>query len=306
MSPRAKRRLVLCSLIGGTWLLLAGFVWQLTSGTNGTSLAVWGAVALAGYLWTIGYGVYYKRHWSVASKFAPEVNASPLAPLWPWFGVIGVVAVTSIVLGNSFATRLADFEVQLALQGITVLCIGAGLVWTVSPNGARVHSQSSQAELAETPPAFFAVARRVVDWTLVCVIGGAVAFSPAYVVMKGFERYVDLPACQKTCQERGYTFEGLKVGKRTYDCTCLGPNTSRHVFHERASITGGSGVFDLALDWGVRATCVLGTFALTLMTLVKVAEFYRGEQAVSRQLPPTSSVAAMKTNPQRKAPNRKR
>jgi hypothetical protein len=322
--------LVLGGLVLGTWLLVAGFVRQLSasgaSQTNGTSLAVWGAAALAAYLWTIGYGVYYRRHWSVAASVAPKVNRSPLAPLWRWFGVLGVVAVLSIVLGNGFETRMADFEVQLALQSLTLLCIGAGLVWVVAPNGTSAHSRGThspgarqatahqatahQAKLdpepTETPPAFFTAARRVIGWTLVCMVGGALVFTPTYLVMKGFSHYVDVPACRTTCRERGYAFEDLKVGKRTYECTCIGPDTSRYVFQERATLTGGHGLFDYAVDWVVRASCVLGTLALTFLALAKSADVYRAKRAVSPHFPPTSGFTVSKTTSQIAAPNRKR
>lgn len=122
---------------------------------------------------------------------------------------------------------------------------------------------------AKVVPSFGASALRVLAWQVYAVAGAAVLFAPAYGVMKGFEAYVDIPACQAVCDDQGYRFESLVTGKSVYNCNCQGPD-GRHTFHERAYVGGGSGPLAGIFDWLVRTVCVLGAVAASLALVVLV------------------------------------
>jgi hypothetical protein len=106
-------------------------------------------------------------------------------------------------------------------------------------------------------------------------LGAAALFGPAYLVMNGFRTYVDVPACQNTCVERGYTYENLVTKKTSpqYSCNCRGPS-GRITFHERANIGGGKGFLAAAFDWVVRMGAVLvaiGGCLTSILVLMRLA-----------------------------------
>jgi len=109
-------------------------------------------------------------------------------------------------------------------------------------------------------------------------------FAPILIVMKGFETYVDVPACQQRCQRQGYIYDRLVVRKATYDCSCRGSD-GFHVFHDRAHVGGGTGAVSAIFDWVVRTATVLAVLAVWLTVLVGVAQWVGGrapDSAVAR------------------------
>lgn len=107
-------------------------------------------------------------------------------------------------------------------------------------------------------------------------------FAPIYGVMKAYETYVDVPACERKCLAIGYRFESLVTGKNRYDCNCLAP-TGRQTFHERANLGGGTSLFASISNWFVRGATALAAvvvsvwFAIKLMRLTETST--RGAEA---------------------------
>jgi hypothetical protein len=150
----------------------------------------------------------------------------------------------------------------------TFAIIGTGMVSTSS---GPAHDSSEP----ESPPTFLAATLGTVGWQVYGFLGAAALFGPAYLVMNGFRTYVDVPACQNTCVERGYTYENLVTKKTSpqYSCNCRGPS-GRITFHERANIGGGKGFLAAAFDWVVRMGAVLvaiGGCLTSILVLMRLA-----------------------------------
>lgn len=106
-------------------------------------------------------------------------------------------------------------------------------------------------------------------WQVYAFVGAALLFAPIYGVMKAYQTYVDLPACERTCQARGYQFESLITGKNRYDCNCRGPN-GRQTFHTRANVGGGTSVFAAIFNWVVRGASALAAVGVSVAIMVKL------------------------------------
>jgi hypothetical protein len=282
MNPRASRLLVLLGLVCGTWLLLARFVWLSSKLERGSEALPYGAVAFGAYLLTIGYGVYYRSYWAKPRV----VTGREISPLLRWMLTMVVVGAFGLTVGFAFPDILTTFEGYLFMQTVAFAGVGVGLVLTVSsrqtvsadaaPSGAVAgETARAGAASAEAPPTFATSAARVGAWQLYAFVGAALIFGPIYLVMKGFETYVDIPACERTCEARGYDYESLVTGKSTYKCNCQGSD-GRHTFHERAHIGGGSGALSAIFDWVIRTGTVLGTMVAWVALLFGAAHFVGG------------------------------
>jgi hypothetical protein len=264
MHPRTQRLLTLLGLVFVTWLLLAHFIWRfMAASQSNTNPLPWGAVAFAAYLLTISYGGYYRRHWATSRSAKPgSVNWRHLPPMARW--VLTMVAAGGLCVGVAlmFPSSLTTFGGQLVLLTATFAVIGTGMVLTSS--GAE-HGASEP----ESPPTFVAATLGTVGWQVYGFLGAAALFGPAYLVMDGFRTYVDVPACQNTCVERGYTYENLVTKKTSpqYSCNCRGPS-GRITFHERANIGGGNGFLAAAFDCVVRMGAVLVAIGGCLTSLL--------------------------------------
>lgn len=279
MNGRIRRLVVLFGLGCVTWCLLARFVWMSTNLAQRQDALPVGGAAFAAYLLTVGYAIYYRAYWAKPRR----VTGRRLGPMLRWFLTIGVVSAFGLTVGFGFPELMATYAGQLFVQTMTFGMVGVGLVFTVSgqsDRGTKAEASTStsldgslqfeseaSATLEQTPPSFFASALRVLAWQVYAVVGAAVLFAPAYGVMKGFEVYVDIPACETVCTEHGYQFESLVTGKSIYNCNCHGA-AGRHTFHERAHVAGGAGLFGGVFDWLIRTVCVLGAVGASLTLVI--------------------------------------
>lgn len=106
-------------------------------------------------------------------------------------------------------------------------------------------------------------------WQVYAFVGAALLFAPIYGVMKAYETYVDVPACERKCLAIGYRFESLVTGKNRYDCNCLTP-TGRQTFHERANLGGGTSLFSSISNWFVRCATALAAVVVSVLLVVKL------------------------------------
>ncbi len=292
MNPRLWRLLVLLGLVAVTWGLLARFVWLSNDPARRDEVLPYGGVAFASYLLTVGYGVYFRSYWATPRR----VTGREWSPMWRWAATIVGVGVFGVALGVAFPDATNHFAGLLLVQTVTFGGVGVGLVLTVSKRptlrerGAEPRAFTSEpdsagnarttpetATPAETPPTFGKAALRTGAWQVYAFVGAALLFGPIYLVMKGFERYVDIPACVRTCEAQGYTYESLVTGKSIYDCNCRGA-AGRHTYHERAHIGGGTGVPSAILDWMIRTAAVLGTLAVWVASLFAAVRWVRGRK----------------------------
>lgn len=285
MTGRTQRFLVLLGFGAAAWLLLARFVWMSGNLAQRQDALPVGGVAFAAYLLTIGYATYYRAYWAKPRRATkPRFGA-----LSRWLLTIGVVSAFGLTVGLGFPGLLTTYAGQLFVQTMTFGMVGVGLVFTVAtrttegasgetsadrasadvrPPGAASEAPASSRK-SQIPPSFVASALRVLAWQVYAVVGAAVLFAPAYGVMKGFEAYVDIPACETVCTEHGYRFESLVTGKSVYNCNCQGAD-GRHTFHDRANVGGGTGVLGSVFDWLVRTVCILGAVGASLTLVIFV------------------------------------
>jgi hypothetical protein len=263
MNPRAWRLFVLVGLVCVTWLLLAQFVWLSSDMAHRDEALPYGGVAFAAYLLTIGYAVYYRTYWAEPRV----VTGRESSPMLRWVATIVVVGAFGVTLGVAFPDVTSTPDGLLFVHTVTFGLVGFGLVMTLSKRPAAISESLADPAVANaTPPTFGTSALRVGAWQVYGFVGAALLFAPIYLVMKGFETYVDIPACERTCETRGYAYESLVTGKSTYNCNCRGSD-GRHTFHERAHVGGGTGAASAVVDWGVRTATVLGTLGAWLALL---------------------------------------
>jgi hypothetical protein len=284
MNGSRRRLLVLLGLGLITWGLLARFVWMSSNSAQRQDALPVGGVAFAAYLLTVGYAVYYRAYWSRPRR----VTKPRFGAMTRWFLTIGAVSAFGLTVGIGFPELVTTYAGQLFVQTMTFGMVGAGLVFTVSnrpasDTGSETSAERTKAGASEfgakpdniasqteaPPPGFGVSALRVVAWQVYAVVGAAVLFAPAYGAMKGFEAYVDIPACQSVCTEHGYHFESLVTGKSIYNCNCRGTD-GRHTFHDRANVGGGTGVFASVFDWLIRTAAVLGAVGVSLGLVIFV------------------------------------
>lgn len=270
MTPRVGRLLVLLCLVGLTWSLLAQFVWSMADVAHRHSALPYGGLAFGAYLLTIGYAVYYRTHWAKPRV----VTGRAWSPMLRWAVTIVVVGAFGVTIGVVFPESMNTTRGQLFVQTVTFGMVGVGLVSTLSKRpSTTLDVQSSLTPSADAqPPTFGSSVSRVGAWQVYGFVGAALLFAPIYLVMKGFETYVDIPACERTCEAHGYTYENLVTGKSTYKCQCKAGD-ARHTFHDRAHIGGGRGALSAAADWFIRVATVLGVLGAWLALLFWVGHF---------------------------------
>lgn len=274
MNPRVSRLLVLFGLASVTWLLLAQFVWLTFDVVRRREALPYGGAAFAAYLLTIGYGVYYRSYWAKPRV----VTGRELRPMARWMLTVLVVGALGLTVGFGFPDFAQTYQGFLLGQTVMFAVIGVGLVLTMStPPAASAEAAPGAALPSAAPPKFTTSALRVGAWQVYAFVGAALLFAPIYLVMKGFERYVDIPACERTCEARGYTYQSLGIGKSTYNCNCRGSD-GLHTFHDRAHVGGGSGVLSGIFDWVIRTGTVLGTMGAWLAVLFGAAHFLGGRK----------------------------
>jgi hypothetical protein len=150
--------------------------------------------------------------------------------------------------------------------------IAVGLVATISAaTPAESGVSKHPAEAGAAPPSFPRSAFRLVAAWAGITASTFVLFGPGYFVHREFRQRVDIPACQRACVEHGAAFEGLMVGKSSYNCNCLAPEGHRLTFHDRANIGGGQGIAAGLRDWVIRAAAILGAEGAWIAALIIVA-----------------------------------
>lgn len=313
MNPLNKRLLTLVGCVGVTWLLLAQFVGRMTDLERRDSAMPFGAATFAAYLLTIGYAVYYRHYWAE--------HRAPLGSEWPpfarWMTTLGVVAVVSVGLNVGFPDWVHTPAGQLLMYTSILGIIGVGLVITVTPpRPAPPEAKAGVASpAAKERPTFGAASLRVGAFQVYAFVAAVSLFAPIFLVMKGFETYVDVPACQQRCQRQGYIYDRLIIRKGTYDCNCRGSD-GFHTFHERAHIGGGTGVWSAIFDWVVRTATVLAVFAAWVMALLGVVHWVSSREpdsavarlyrAAARLVSPAQAAPETPTTPDVSAGRRRR
>jgi hypothetical protein len=245
----------------------AVFTWpelvQRSPGDLGIAPMVVGVVC---YLLSIGHAIYvryHRNHVPSGMESLPR-NAHPM--LW-WMGTIGVVGALSLVLGLGFpqvmGTRLGAFVVEALIMGLVAL----GLVITVS-GPPRFGPAPVRSDLPK-PPSFLRSVLRLVTYQLGARLGAVVLFGPVYLVMTGFDRWIDIPACKRLCASHGFSFDSFHATKTTYDCVCAtASGLSR--FHDRAYVTGGHGFFAWLVDWLVRSGTMVVVVVVWVVTILVI------------------------------------
>lgn len=274
MNPRVWRLFVLVGLGLVTWLLLARFVWLMSDMSHRSDALPYGGVAFASYLLTIGYAVYYRAYWA-----RPRVvTGREWSPMLRWVLTMVAVGAFGATLGVAFPNITETFAGQLFVQTVTFGGVAVGLVCATSRRSTVSADASDTAVTGQAPPTFASSTLRVGAWQVYGFVGAVLLFAPIYLVSKGFETYVDIPACQRTCETWSFTYESLVTGKSTYNCNCRGVD-GRHTFHQRAHVGGGSGALSAVFDWVIRTGAVLGTMAAWL------AGLFGGAYYVGRRQP---------------------
>jgi hypothetical protein len=90
------------------------------------------------------------------------------------------------------------------------------------------------------------------SWSVIASLVGLLLFGPVFVVLRGFDRWVDVPACRELCVSKGLTFQSFHAaGKGGTYCTCAGVGGTER-FSARFTVTGGNSGLAYVFDWFVR------------------------------------------------------
>ncbi len=215
------------------------------------------------YLLAIGHAIYVRYHRNPAPLGAESRPLNPHPMLW-WMGTIGVVGALCLGVGLGFPkviqTRLGSFVVQSVVMALVAL----GLVVTVS-GPLRFGQPPVRADLSK-PPSFLHSALRFVAYQLGAMAVAVILFGPVFLVVMGFERWIDISACKRVCASHGFSFDSFHATKTTYDCVCGTPEGLSR-FRDRAYVTGGHGFFAWLVDWLVRS----GTMIIVVVGWVVTA-----------------------------------
>ena len=97
-------------------------------------------------------------------------------------------------------------------------------------------------------------------WVIVAI--GVFLFAPTFLVARGFERWVDVPACRALCESRALQFRSFRTaGKQGQYCRCAG-EAAEQTFRQRFTVSGGDSTLEHVLDWVVRPSAVLSISAI--------------------------------------------
>jgi hypothetical protein len=239
------------------WTLMARFAWLDRYPRERQQLAMNTAIAaFVLYLITIAYVMYLRSYARTPEPDEPAgAKKRRIGPMATWLGTIAILGAFGVSVGLLFPNVVQSFYGMLFVQTVTFGGVAAGLVFTMTglPHVRRrakliVPSAIAPPPPPPAPPSFWSVALKVVAWQVGSVVVAGLLFGPVILLQGQFDRWIDIPACQRLCAAHGLKFESFVSGKSTYNCNCVG-----QVFHERAYLTGGHSFGACLVDWAFRA-----------------------------------------------------
>jgi hypothetical protein len=274
-SPLKRRQRAYALVLGlVAWALLARFVWlDHNRGDRQLALST-GSLAFVAYLVEIGYVIYLRVYASTPQPNDPAWSKPRVGPLATWLATIAALAAFGLSIGFVFPDLPRSFAGSLFVQTVTFGGVAAGLIFAMTglPHLRRHRELATPIEAAapplHPPPPFWLVALKVIAWQIGSVAIAGLLFGPVLLLQREFDRWIDIPACQRVCAAHGLAFESFASGKSFYNCTCVGA-----VFHDRAYVTGGHSWGACGVDWMFRAGTSLAVAIGWPIALITLAVF---------------------------------